>query len=351
MKICAALGVLVACGLASAQEFTVSMDAPTLDRWMYAFNSTPGLETSIPTFGAILIDGFDDRDAQFLLGFDTPGIVPTGLDPAQYHIQSMRVTAFISADNQWVYDPSYDNVSTLYPTTDPDYTPDADANSPVELFAAGYRNGQSAATFGETTPYSTTPVIPPQAGIRSVFAATVDEAGNTTDISQQVRQRFDVTPMAEGQNPDLTPGQAVPAGTPIYFDVNVSDPATQAYLARGLSEGRLRVVISSLSPASGGPGGGGSDPMYPAFYSKENALAPVLGYSAKLNLQVSVTPACDADVNQDGNADQGDVDYLINVVAGGENPTGIDPDFNRDGNVDQGDVDSLLNVVAGGACP
>ena len=62
-------------------------------------------------------------------------------------------------------------------------------------------------------------------------------------------------------------------------------------------------------------------------------------------------PACDPDVNQDGNADQGDVDYLINVVAGGDNPTNIDPDFNQDGNVDQGDIDALINVIAGGACP
>ncbi|MFA6045261.1 MAG: hypothetical protein WC718_09770, partial [Phycisphaerales bacterium] len=71
-------------------------------------------------------------------------------------------------------------------------------------------------------------------------------------------------------------------------------------------------------------------------------------------LNVNVTPngaACDPDVNQDGNADQGDIDYLINVVAGGANDTGIDPDFNQDGNVDQGDVDALVNVVAGGACP
>jgi hypothetical protein len=63
-----------------------------------------------------------------------------------------------------------------------------------------------------------------------------------------------------------------------------------------------------------------------------------------------VVPPCDPDMNQDGNVDQGDVDYLINVVGGGDNPTGIDPDFNRDGNVDQGDVDALLNVVAGGSC-
>ena len=64
-----------------------------------------------------------------------------------------------------------------------------------------------------------------------------------------------------------------------------------------------------------------------------------------------VPAPCDPDVNQDGNADQGDIDYLINVIAGGPNPSGTDPDFNQDGNADQGDVDALVNVVAGGACP
>jgi hypothetical protein len=64
------------------------------------------------------------------------------------------------------------------------------------------------------------------------------------------------------------------------------------------------------------------------------------------------TPACDdPDLNQDGNADQDDLAYLVNVVGGGENPTGIDPDFNHDGNVDQDDVAALLNVIAGGVCP
>jgi hypothetical protein len=60
---------------------------------------------------------------------------------------------------------------------------------------------------------------------------------------------------------------------------------------------------------------------------------------------------CDPDMNQDGNVDQDDVSYLINVVGGGPNPTGIDPDFNQDGNVDQDDVGALINVVAGGDCP
>jgi hypothetical protein len=60
---------------------------------------------------------------------------------------------------------------------------------------------------------------------------------------------------------------------------------------------------------------------------------------------------CDPDVNRDGNVDQDDVAYLINVVGGGPNPTGIDPDFNRDGNADQDDVAALIDVVAGGNCP
>ncbi|MCE7973795.1 MAG: hypothetical protein DYG92_05615 [Leptolyngbya sp. PLA1] len=62
-------------------------------------------------------------------------------------------------------------------------------------------------------------------------------------------------------------------------------------------------------------------------------------------------PTCDPDVNQDGNVDQDDVSYLINVVGGGDNPTGIDPDFNQDGNVDQDDVAALINTVGGGGCP
>lgn len=62
-------------------------------------------------------------------------------------------------------------------------------------------------------------------------------------------------------------------------------------------------------------------------------------------------PHCDPDFNQDGNADQDDIGYLTNVVAGGENPSGRDPDFNRDGNVDQDDVLALVDVVAGGNCP
>ncbi|MBI1189977.1 MAG: hypothetical protein GC200_04755 [Tepidisphaera sp.] len=60
---------------------------------------------------------------------------------------------------------------------------------------------------------------------------------------------------------------------------------------------------------------------------------------------------CGSDINRDGVVDQGDVDYLVNVIAGGQDPLGIDADFNQDGVADQGDVDALINVIAGGDCP
>ncbi|MBI1191223.1 MAG: hypothetical protein GC200_11155 [Tepidisphaera sp.] len=75
-------------------------------------------------------------------------------------------------------------------------------------------------------------------------------------------------------------------------------------------------------------------------------------YGYQLLLEGDVAPpACDPDVNQDGATDQGDVDYLIIVIAGGPNPTNINPDFNQDGASDQGDIDALINVIAGGPCP
>ena len=70
-----------------------------------------------------------------------------------------------------------------------------------------------------------------------------------------------------------------------------------------------------------------------------------------LDIALPIAPPCQTDLNNDGNTDQGDVDYLINVIAGGANPENIDPDFNNDGNADQGDVDSFINVVAGAPCP
>ncbi|MFA6045938.1 MAG: hypothetical protein WC718_13230, partial [Phycisphaerales bacterium] len=127
----------------------------------------------------------------------------------------------------------------------------------------------------------------------------------------------------DGNTPDGA-SAGLPAGTyylaDLLFDADNSDlrflPTDQRWHVRSESGSNLTLTAILIA----GQGGGGGN-------------------------------VCDPDVNQDGNADQGDIDYLLNVVAGGDNPTNIDPDFNLDGNVDQGDVDALVNVVAGGACP
>jgi hypothetical protein len=60
---------------------------------------------------------------------------------------------------------------------------------------------------------------------------------------------------------------------------------------------------------------------------------------------------CNPDLNGDGVPDQGDVDVLINAIAGGGTPPGLNTDFNHDGAGDQGDVDALVSAIAGGECP
>ncbi|MFZ2874352.1 MAG: choice-of-anchor X domain-containing protein [Phycisphaerales bacterium] len=90
-----------------------------------------------------------------------------------------------------------------------------------------------------------------------------------------------------------------------------------------------------------------------------NAIASWSGASATGAYKISMTGvcfdggpvSCDPDYNQDGNVDQDDLAYLVNVLGGGENPTNRDPDFNGDGNADQDDYAALLNVIAGGNCP
>ncbi|MCE7974433.1 MAG: hypothetical protein DYG92_08970 [Leptolyngbya sp. PLA1] len=89
----------------------------------------------------------------------------------------------------------------------------------------------------------------------------------------------------------------------------------------------------------------------PIVDSGKPALTPDAAQDLPFMLFGVAIPNCNPDFNQDGNADQDDVGYLTNVIAGGENPAGRDPDFNRDGNVDQDDVLALVDVIAGGRCP
>ncbi len=178
----AALVILSLAAVASAgPTVEFSREVPGLDRWNYPFNSTPGARESATTFGTFGIGFLDNRDAQFLLGFDTDaesddgaGVIPSGLGEARYEIVSARVQATISMGGVFSVDTSYDAYTTFLDEKDAEYTPDADpAGRPILLFGTGYRNGFGVESgeqeYVEDTPFT---VVggPPAPRVRSAFA-------------------------------------------------------------------------------------------------------------------------------------------------------------------------------------
>lgn len=257
--------------LASAGRADVAtFAAPSLDRWNYPFNASPGTRESASTFGAVgTAGGFDDRDAQTILGFQTAGQVPAGLGAGSYRINALTVTATqINVPGGYAYDPTYDSIQTY---GDAPAVADADAGRPVELYGVGFRNGfarlgygadASPPAFREGTAFA--PGNPTAEGVRNAFALGFDAAGVGRDVSNNVSGGFESNPWAVGQTA-LAPGAAVPADTTFTFALDVADPAVAAYLAGGLDAGSLGFTLSSLHPATFG-----GAVQYPQFYLREN---------------------------------------------------------------------------------
>jgi hypothetical protein len=323
-------------GRARGQDIAGEWASPTLDRWMYPFNFSNGLETQSPIFGAILQAGFDDRDSQLLVGFNTAPTIPSGLGLDRYRIESAVLTVTMKNDMVAAYDPTPDSVRTLYPVGDPEATTDTDPGKPIEVFAAGYRNGWTLASFMERSPFGGAPIVPPAEGARNVFAATIAD-GVATDVSRQVRERFDATPLAIGMCPTVTPGALIPAGSVFTFALSPCDSGVRSYLGAALDQGKLNLVVTSLEPASGGPGGGTGDPAYPILYTKEAGL----GFQATLSIRVRVGHA--ADFNGDGSVDFFDYDDFVGAFESGL-ATG---DFNQDCSIDFFDYDDFVLAFEG----
>ncbi|MBX3731632.1 MAG: hypothetical protein KF791_03455 [Verrucomicrobiae bacterium] len=278
-------GLVGALGLvAAADDFLLTPARPTLDRWVYPFGDFVGDRPVAPTF-ASFDPRFDTRDAQFLLGWDTAGSLPTGAGPANYLIRRLRVSLTVQADASFIYDPTFDPLETYFEDSSA-ARPDEDPGRPVELYGAGFRNGFTAASFLESSPFG--PLNPITSGsisigTRNAFAAMHGADGRLRDVANNVGQSnadwteppFEVRPWAIGITDDAVPGEAVPAGSRFHFDVDLSDPLVVGYLQAALDEGRLRLVVSSLSPASqvtpGGIGGGGLG-AYPQWVTRENIL-------------------------------------------------------------------------------
>jgi hypothetical protein len=318
---------------AGADSYSVLMNAPTLDRWNYPFNPTPGTRITASTFGnepgaAI----FDNRDGQFIIGFDTGAAVPAGLGVATYTVTSCVVELTYANDFVVEYDPTVDPYSAFLPPSDPEYTRDADAGQPIELFGTGFRNGFSLLSWNESSPFGAGDPLQPS--VRNAFALGTNASGHWVDVSNSVRQRFTPQPFAVGAVADLKPGSLVPINTPIRFALDVTRPEVQEYLRTAVNAGRLRLTACSLTKVVQQGGN------FPVFYCRENPLVAATGLgAARLEMTVVTQTCAAADLNCDGAVNAQDLATLLSQWGGAGSA-----DLNGDGAVGAPDIAVLLSA-------
>ncbi len=344
----AAFASCLSSGVAALGQVThADFPAPTLDRWMYTFGGNPGLESEATVF-SVLGSGFegplpafpnapvfDVRDGQMLVGYLTAPTMPSGLGANHYRIISARLNATISRDKVFRYDPTPDPLGVFLPSTDPGFIADADPDHPVELHAVGYRNGLSAATFAESTPFAFG--SPAQKSVRNAFAAqyaNADGTGALVDVSNNVQDLtviggptpFEARPFAIGTC-GATPGALVDVNTEYTFEINLADPGAIRYLRESLNGGRLNLMISSMTRTSQ------QASTTPAFWTKEGPAA--LGaVPARLTLEVCIGQP--GDWNCSGAVGVQDIfDFLADYFAGRG-------DFNADGATGVQDIFDFL---------
>jgi hypothetical protein len=323
--------------VARAERFDVLLEQPQLDRWMYPFNSTPGTRSTFSVFGSDreVPTQFDARDGQILMAFDTTGSVPSGRGASGYAITSAEVTMQVSNDLVFRLDPTTDPWTCFLPSSDPRFTADLDPGQPVELFGVGFRGGWSAASFQESTAFMNPGQSFLSPGVRNAFAAQVDAQGTAFDVSNNPREGFQAKAFGQGTITGLAPGALVPAGSVMTFQIDVSDPGIQRYLAAGLDAGRMFLSASSLTLVQQQAG------AFPVFYARENALVTFgLAQAPRLRIVVETVDPCVAvDLDCDGRVDFGDVALALLEFGPCE---ACAADVDGSGVVDYGDVALIL---------
>ncbi|MEM1423700.1 MAG: hypothetical protein AAGH64_06825 [Planctomycetota bacterium] len=343
----------------SASPITVSRGEPSMDRWMYPFNFTPGTRTSASVFAAIGFEDFDERDAQYLIGFDvSPEVAGASCPAEELVVTSAVVTVTNNNGDFWVYDPTQDPVESYFLDGQPGEIADTDPGRPVMIFGADFRNGFTQQSFLQTSPFGAV-----SRHTRNVFNIDFDENGDPRDVSNNVSGQvdtdetgpvfnpsrmipdglggmietnsYDPNPFAIGTFDAVSPGTFVPVNETMMFDIDVSDPSIQAYLQQALVSGDLRFVVSSLQFASfdGSTGTG----AFASFYTEND----VFGIYATLTLtaECAVMSLCAGDFDMDGDVDLGDFGTFGAAFGSMTGDVNYDAgaDFDNDGDVDLGD--------------
>ena len=333
----ATLGTLMGSVLLSAtalgdDQITISKDTPSLDRWMYPFNQTPGFRPGGSVFGYWsydIVEGFDNRDGQIVIGFEVDeDVSPAELEGRQ--VVSAVVTMQISNDSVF-YDDTVDDWRCFLAPDDPNYLPDVDANQPMELTGVGYRSGFTSSSWFEDSPFALGNAT--EAGSRSAYAMVFRD-GVASDCSNSLREQWTPEPFAVGTVAGLNTGDPVPADSVYSFDIDVEDENIQDYLMEQLAVGKVRFCLNSMNQAFQ------DSQVFPLFYMKEN-LSVEFGLASAATLELTLGPASNenpCDLDGDGNV--GGSDLTILLGAWGTNDPAAD--LTDDGIVGGADLTVLL---------
>jgi len=297
-------------GKAGATDFLLAPAKPAIDRWNYPFNFQPAERPVAPTYGSF-DSRFDTRDAELLLGWDTGSLLSTNAGPSRYLLRGVRITltsvAPIAPNLPFVYDPTYDSYRT-YVTNLAESTPDTDPGRPIEMFGVAFRGGFTAETYKQDSAFGPLGSITSDTitiASRNAYAGMFDTNGVLADVGNSVGQRnvgwtnapFETRPFAIGTTTAVAPGQEMPDGGTMDFDVDLTDPLVLGYVQSALNDGRLRLMVASLSPAGqstpGGTGAGGAG-AYPWWATSKNLV-----YEGP-KLRLEGTLVTDTDTDQDG---------------------------------------------------
>jgi hypothetical protein len=321
---------------AVAETVTVSYSAPAGDRWNYPFNPTPGLRPTASVFGNEAGSPlFDNRDGEMTVYFNTGADVPPGLPAGDYAITAATLTLQFATDLTLAYDTTVDPWQSFLPAGDPNAIADRDEGQPIELFGTAFRDGFSLLTWVETTPFAAPGSNLLSPGVRRAYPIGGNGSGALVDVSNSVRDQFDPIPFAIGAVPGLKPGEFIPIDSPCVFTIAVDEPLVQAYFQQALAAGRVNLSVTSLARVVQ------QGALFPAFYTKENALVQQgFASAAQLTLTVEIGGCVPADLNCDGSVNASDLSVLL--AAWGSNDPAAD--LSGNGTVGAEDLAILLSA-------
>ena len=312
--------VLIAVGSAGAQSFDFS--TPSDDRWHYPFNFNPGTRLTGSVFQAANQTGFNDRDGEVVVRWDTSSLIAPGQGVWAYQIDSIVVTLTNDAGATWIPDLTADEWYTAdinvdgfinldgIPRGEPGdvdgESDDADPGRPIELYGAGFGPTHSAASWNENSAYVGSASIADVARDPFPFMYQ-DVTGDMLHVEDHAKGLWNDTialpvfeftpqPWAYGNPVSYTPGsQTIPFSVEFEIDLNASGGLVREYFRQALNDGFLTVIITSYQDTVQG----GSPTEFGSFFMKES-VGVFLGAEAPA-LRVVLSGACSpADITTQG---------------------------------------------------